>query len=66
MSSHTARADSAFGSVAYRKSITETFGSHDREAQRGLAERIAILPRHIHAMAPKGMIAASFSATLHG
>jgi hypothetical protein len=61
-----ARAESALEPAACRKSIAKTVGSVDREAQRDLAERIAILPRHIHAMAQKGMIAASFSATLHG
>lgn len=32
------------------------FGSLDLDAQRELAERVAILPRHIHAMASRGEI----------
>lgn len=62
MSSRKARAESAFEPAAYRKSIAEMFGSLDPAAQRDLAERIAVLPRHIHAMAQKGLIAVSLSA----
>jgi hypothetical protein len=47
---------SAFEPVAYRKAIAEMFGALDTVAQRELAERIAVLPRHIHAMASKGEI----------
>lgn len=63
MSSRKARAESAFQPAADRKSIAEMFGSLDPAAQRDLAERISVLPRHIHAMAQKGLIAVSFPAT---
>jgi hypothetical protein len=53
MSSHKARAESAFGPAAYRESISEMFGALDREAQSDLAECVAVLARHIHAMAAK-------------
>ena len=33
------------------------FGALDQSAQRDFAERIAILPRHIHSLATKGQIA---------
>lgn len=62
MSSRKARADSAFEPAAYRKSIAEMFGALDPAAQRDLAERIAVLPRHIHDMAQKGLIAVNFPA----
>jgi hypothetical protein len=55
MSSPKSRA-SAFEPVAYRKAIAEMFGALDAGAQRELVERIAVLPRHIHAMASKGEI----------
>jgi hypothetical protein len=55
-------ANSAFEPAAYRKSIAELFGSLDVAAQRDLADRIAVLPRHIHAMAQKGLIAVSLPA----
>ncbi len=57
MSSPKTRANGAFEPAVYRKSIAEMFGSLDVTAQRELVERIAILPRHIHAMAIKGEIA---------
>jgi hypothetical protein len=38
------------------------FGALDREAQRELTERVAIPPRHIHAMAQKVLIVVSFPA----
>jgi hypothetical protein len=55
MSSPKSRS-SAFEPVAYRKAIAEMFGALDASAQRELVERIAVLPRHIHAMASKGEI----------
>jgi hypothetical protein len=57
MSSPTARTNGAFEPAAYRKAIADMFASLDVAAQRELVERIAILPRHIHAMAMKGEIA---------
>lgn len=57
MSSPKARANGAFEPAAYRKAIADMFGSLDANAQRELVDRIAILPRHIHAMATKGEIA---------
>ena len=57
MSSPKSRAAGAFEPHAYRKAIADMFGSLDLIAQRELVERIAILPRHSHAMAIKGEIA---------
>lgn len=51
------RTDATFSPAAYRKAIADMFGALDQSAQRDLAERIAVLPRHIHAMASKGQIA---------
>lgn len=51
------KTDATFSAVAYRKSIADMFATLDIPAQRDLVERIAILPRHIHAMATKGEIA---------
>lgn len=48
-----------FEPAEYRRSIAEMFGGLPPEEQRALAERLAVLPRHIHAMAMKGMIRAS-------
>jgi hypothetical protein len=59
MSSQKKRAENAFEPAAYRKSIAEMFGTLDPAAQRDLADRFAVLPRHIHAMAQKGLIAVS-------
>lgn len=63
MSSPKSRATSAFEPAAYRKAIAEMFGTLDANAQRDLIERIAILPRHIHAMATKGEIAVELPQT---
>ena len=57
------RVESPFEPAAYRKAIADMFGSLDIHAQRDLVERIAILPRHIHAMAQKGLIAVSLPAS---
>lgn len=62
MSSPKTRADGAFEPAAYRKSIADMFITLDLAAQRDLADRFAVLPRHIHAMAQKGLIAAAFPA----
>lgn len=51
------RSDANFSPAAYRKAIADMFGSLDLSAQRDLVDRIAVLPRHIHAMANKGEIA---------
>lgn len=61
MSSSKTRASSAFEPAAYRKSIAEMFATLDLTAQRDLAERFAVVPRHIHAMAQKGLIDVSLS-----
>jgi len=55
--SMTSKTDATFSPAAYRKSIADMFGALDLKAQRDLIDRIAILPRHIHAMASKGEIA---------
>lgn len=59
MSSRKSRPSADFEPTAYRKSIAEVFGALDPQAQRDLAERIAVLPRHIHDLAQKGLIAVS-------
>lgn len=47
----------SFEPAAYRKSIADMFGMLPREQQREFAERLSILPRHIHALASNGLIA---------
>lgn len=56
MSNRTVRSDASFSPSAYRNSIAEMFGLLDRDQQRDLADRIAVLPRHIHQMASNGLI----------
>jgi hypothetical protein len=58
MSARTVRSDATFEPSAYRKSIAELFGVLDAGKQRDLAERVALLPRHIHKLASEGLIAA--------
>lgn len=54
----SSRATSAtFELASYRQSIAEAFCGLGRDEQRELVERLAILPRHIHQMAAKGLIA---------
>lgn len=53
----SSKTKATFSPAAYRKSIADMFGALDRSAQRDLVDSIAILPRHIHAMASKGEIA---------
>lgn len=57
MSNRTVRSDANFSPSAYRKSIADMFGLLDRDQQRDLVDRIAVLPRHIHQMASNGLIA---------
>ena len=45
-----------FDLAAYRKSISEMFGTLSPEQQRVVAEQLAVLPRHIHALAASGKI----------
>ena len=59
MSTRTVRPDATFSPSAYRRSIAELFGVLDLRQQRELAERVAILPRHIHQLARDGLIAVS-------
>lgn len=61
MSSRKNRPNADFEPAVYRKSIAEVFGALDPQAQRELAERIAVLPRHIHALAQKGLIAVTLT-----
>ena len=58
MSATTVRPDATFEPSAYRRSIAELFGVLDAGKQRDLAERVALLPRHIHKLASEGLIAA--------
>lgn len=57
MTSRTVRPDATFSPSAYRKSIAEMFGLLDRDQQRALVDRMTVLPRHIHQLADKGLIA---------
>lgn len=57
MTSRTVRPDATFSPSAYRKSIAEMFGLLDRDQQRDLVDRMTVLPRHIHQLADKGLIA---------
>ena len=56
----TVRSDATFQPSAYRKSIAELFGVLDARQQRDLAEKVALLPRHIHSLATSGLIAVPF------
>lgn len=47
----------AFEPRAYRQSIAEMFGVLSPDKQRELVDKLAVLPRHIHDMAVKGLIA---------
>ena len=58
MSTSGIRSDAAFSPSDYRKSIAEMFGVLDARQQRDLAEKFAVLPRHIHKLAASGLIAA--------
>jgi hypothetical protein len=55
--SATVRSNATFQPSAYRKSIAELFGVLDARQQRDLAERVGLLPRHIHSLATSGLIA---------
>ena len=57
MSAHSIRPNATFEPASYRKSIADLFGVLDVREQRDLAERIALLPRHIHSLASDGLIA---------
>ena len=46
-----------FEPTAYRSFVADAFGVLDREAQRAFADRLAVLPRHIHRLAQQGLIA---------
>lgn len=63
MSNRTVRSDASFSPSAYRKSIAEMFDLLDRDQQRDLVDRIAVLPRHIHQMASNGLIAVPVRAS---
>jgi hypothetical protein len=56
----TVRSDATFQPSAYRKSIAELFGVLDARQQRDLADKVALLPRHIHSLATSGLIAVPF------
>ena len=53
----TVRPDATFEPSTYRRSIADLFGVLDAGKQRDLAERVALLPRHIHKLASEGLIA---------
>ncbi|HEV7693551.1 MAG TPA: hypothetical protein VGO52_22140 [Hyphomonadaceae bacterium] len=57
MSATTVRSDATFEPFTYRRSIADLFGVLDAGKQRDLAERVALLPRHIHKLASEGLIA---------
>lgn len=47
----------SFEPSEYRRSIADMFGVLDAAAQRELIDRLALVPRHIHELASKGLIA---------
>lgn len=57
MSTFAVRPDASFVPAAYRRSIADMFGTLPPEQQRELVDRLAVLPRHIHSLATRGMIA---------
>jgi hypothetical protein len=57
MSTSTVHPNASFNASEYRRSIADMFGVLDREAQRELVEKLAVLPRHIHGLAQQGLIA---------
>ena len=57
MPTTTVRSDATFEPSAYLKSIADLFGVLDARQQRDLADRVALLPRHIHQLASDGLIA---------
>jgi hypothetical protein len=57
MPAFSVRSDATFEPSAYLKSIADLFGVLDARQQRDLAERVALLPRHIHQLASDGLIA---------
>lgn len=52
----TSASRDGFDLAAYRRSISEMFGTLSPEQQRLVAEQLAVLPRHIHALAASGKI----------
>ncbi|MFT3725570.1 MAG: hypothetical protein QM773_18530 [Hyphomonadaceae bacterium] len=50
--------NATFSPHEYRRSIAELFGVLDAPQQRDLADKVALLPRHIHRLASNGLIAA--------
>jgi hypothetical protein len=56
------RAVSAASSVlelaAYRSAIARSFRALGREAQKTMADQLAVLPRHVHRLAMEGLLAA--------
>lgn len=60
MSTRTIRSDATFSPATYRRSLAELFSALGQREQLELAERVAILPRHIHKLASDGLIAADF------
>lgn len=57
------RSDATFEPSVYLKSIADLFGVLDARQQRDLADRVALLPRHIHQLASKGLIAVALPST---
>jgi hypothetical protein len=55
--SNTVQAKAWFEPSAYRSFVADAFSGLDREAQREFADRLQMLPRHIHSLALQGLIA---------
>ena len=60
MPASSVRSDATFEPSAYLKSIADLFGVLDARQQRDLADKVALLPRHIHQLASNGLIAVPF------
>ncbi len=57
MRASSVRSDATFDPSTYLRSIADMFGVLDARQQRDLADRVALLPRHIHQLATDGLIA---------
>jgi len=55
--SNTIQDKAWFEPAAYRNFVADAYTGLDREAQREMAERLNVLPRHIHSLAVQGLIA---------
>jgi hypothetical protein len=57
MQSTTIQPDATFQPKAYRQSIADMFAALDREQQMEMMDKVGMLPRYVHTLASRGMIA---------